>query len=49
MNEINMIEHLQERFGLSNIQASVTYFQLQEHFKNEKKVTKNSTEFSEAT
>jgi len=49
MNEINMIEHLQERFGLSKIQASVIYFQLQDHFKKEKKMTKNSTKFSEAT
>ena len=49
MNEINMIEHLQERFGLSKIQASVIYFQLQDHFKNEKKMIKNSPEFLEAT
>ncbi|MGD8707887.1 MAG: hypothetical protein PVI88_04305 [Nitrosopumilaceae archaeon] len=49
MKEDKMIQHLQERFGLSKIQASVIYFQLQEHFKNEKKMTKNSTESLEAT
>lgn len=49
INEITMIEYLQERFGISKIQASVIYFQLQDHFKNEKKMTKNSTEFLEST
>ena len=49
MNEDKMIQHLQERFGLSKIQASVIYFQLQEHFRKEQKMTKNSTKSLEAT
>ena len=32
MNEDEMIQHLQDRFGLSKFQASVIYFKLQEHF-----------------
>jgi ribosomal protein S17E len=27
-----MIQHLQNRFGLSKVQASVIFFKLQEHF-----------------
>lgn len=49
MNEDEMIKHLQDRFGLSKIQASVIYFQLQEHFKNEKNMTKNSNTSLEIT
>lgn len=40
MNETDMIKNLQERFGLSEIQANVIYFQLQEHFANEAKTTR---------
>lgn len=43
MNEDEMIQHLQDRFGLSKTKASVIYFQLQEHFRNEQNMTKNST------
>jgi hypothetical protein len=49
MTEDKMIQHLQERFGLSKVQASVIYFQLQKHFENEKKMAKNSTESLEIT
>ena len=49
MNEDKMIQHLQERFGLSKVQASVIYFQLQDHFRNEQNMTKNSTKSLEVT
>jgi len=32
-----MIQYLQDRFGLSKVQASVIYFKLQEHFTKEGK------------
>jgi len=32
MTDVEMIQHLQDRFGLSKVQASVIYFKLQEHF-----------------
>ena len=44
MDEDKMIQHLQERFGLSEIQSRMIYFQLKEHFTKEKKVTKDSDE-----
>lgn len=49
MNEDKMILQLQERFGLSKIQASVIYFQLKEHFTKEKMMTKNSSDSLEVT
>jgi len=32
-----MIQYLQDRFGMSKVQASVIYFKLQEHFTKEGK------------
>ncbi len=35
MADEKMIQYLQDRFGLSKVQASVIYFKLQEHFQKE--------------
>ena len=44
MNETEMIQHLQNRFGLSKVVATVIYFTLQEHFiKEESASRKNFT------
>ena len=45
MKEDEMIQHLQDRFGLSKVKASVIYFKLQGHFKKDgKTVQENSLE-----
>jgi hypothetical protein len=38
MNEYEMIQHLQDRFGLSKVKANVIYFQLQRHFTKDDKI-----------
>lgn len=48
MNDDDMIQNLQKRFGLSKVQASVIYFQLQKHFKNEGKIAGNRLEIPKA-
>jgi hypothetical protein len=37
MANAKMIQYLQDRFGLSKVQASVIYFKLEEHFTKEGK------------
>jgi len=45
MKQDEMIQHLQDRFGLSKVKASVIYFKLQGHFKKDgKTVQENSLE-----
>ncbi len=38
MKEDEMIQHLQDRFDLSKVKASVIYFKLQRHFKKDNKI-----------
>jgi hypothetical protein len=50
MKEDEMIQQLQDRFGLSKVKASVIYFKLQRHFtKDGKIVPKNSLESLEVS
>lgn len=50
MNQDNMIQHLQDRFNLSKVQANVIYFLLQDHFTKEvKSIKENSHESLEVT
>lgn len=46
MPDEKMILYLQERFGLSEIKASVIYFTLQEHFVNQLKQNNNTSKLS---
>jgi len=39
MDDSKMILSLQERFGLSSIQANVIFYQLQEHFSRKSKTS----------
>jgi len=36
MTDEEMIQHLQDRFGLSKVQANVIFFKLEDHFKKNK-------------
>jgi hypothetical protein len=48
MKEETMIQHLQNRFGLSKVKATVIYFRLEEHFtKENKSIKENSLKSSE--
>lgn len=49
MIDEQMILHLQERFGLSEMKASVIFFTLQEHFTNQFKDNKNNSKSVEVT
>ena len=42
MTQEKMIKDLQERFGLSKVQANVIYFSLQEHFLKRQQSVSNS-------
>jgi hypothetical protein len=49
MDDDKMIQHLQDRFGLSKVKATVIYFRLEEHFtKNGKMFKESSPESSES-
>ena len=49
MNDRTVILNLQKRFGLSEIQANVIFYHLQEHFaKNNHENIKNSQKSQEA-
>ena len=43
MKEDEMIQYLQDRFGLSKVKASVIYFKLQRHFKKDEKIIKENS------
>jgi hypothetical protein len=42
MKEDEMIQQLQDRFGLSKVKTSVIYFKLQRHFTKEDKIIKEN-------
>ena len=45
MKEDEMIQHLQDRFGLSKVKANVIYYKLRGHFtKDGKIILENSSE-----
>ena len=43
MKEDEMIQHLQDRFGLSKVKASVIYYKLQRHFKKDGKIVQEDS------
>ena len=47
MDDNKMILSLQERFGLSSVQASVIFYQLQEHFSRKSKTSHGFSDMEE--